>query len=234
MKKTSFLLALGILCVPLLSFAQSAEVEVKTSTTINSSVRAVGNDDSLEVTTGTDDTEASTDAYLKIKGVDGESTEKKGNVEYEWKVEEGESATKGIEPDEIDVMADGEPLTPDFGILLGGEESEERTQGLLRAQAVLLENAKASDQAIESVSLNYEKISTRVKHEVRVFGFIPATVEATVDIDAEQNVKVTFPWWTFLATGKNSDEIGDRVFATISNVLKTKHDTVKNSINNVR
>lgn len=47
--------------------------------------------------------EASTDYYLKIEGVDGESSEKKkGNVEMSWKVEEGTKAAS-IEPDEIDI-----------------------------------------------------------------------------------------------------------------------------------
>ncbi|MEK7063841.1 MAG: hypothetical protein AAB955_04105 [Patescibacteria group bacterium] len=200
---------------------------------------------------------ASTDYYLKLGGVDGEtkrattaratttgtvttgeSGEAEGKVEYEWKVEEGESAaTPGVEPDEIDYNDDGEPLTPDFSILLGGgsdDDSEERLQGLARAEAVLLENAKASEQAIESVSLNFEKISTKIKHEVRLFGFIPATATATVDIDAEEEVHVSFPWWAIFATGRDDDAVGKKVVEAIANVLKTKHDTVKNAINNVR
>lgn len=163
-------------------------------------------------------------------------TSKGGNVEYEWKVEEGEKAP-GIEPDDIDSADDGEPLTPDFSILLGGGGSgddEERAEGLERARQVLEVNAKASEQAIESISMNFEKITTRYRQSVKLFGFIPMTAMATVEIDAEQNVKVKFPWWGFLASGKDNENVGQKVFSAISNVLKTKHDTVKNAIGNIR
>lgn len=219
---------------------------------------------------------AATDYYLEIEGIKGESrasastetsvsstgrattsTEAKGNVEYEWKVEEGEKAeakesgekggtedinigvgelrNTGIEPDEIDFMGESENAT-NFGILLGGgsDDSEERAQGLERARLVLEENAKASDQAIESVSLNFEKITTRVRHEVRLFGFIPVEATAEVDVDAEQRVAVRFPWWTIFASGDDEESVAERVYTTLSNVLKTKHDTVKNAIQNVR
>lgn len=180
-----------------------------------------------------------TTSSLEVSTQTGE--EKKGNVEMQWKVEEGtKAATQGVEPDEIDVSVSQENAT-NFGILLGGgsdddteEEKSERLKGLERAQEVLLENARASDQAIESVSLNFEKISTRVRHEVRLFGFIPIETTATVDIDASEEVEVTFPWWTFFAAGADKDAIADRVISTLSNVLKTKHDTVKNAIGNIR
>jgi hypothetical protein len=188
----------------------------------------------------------------------GSDSEKKGNVEYTWKVEEGTKAatdegekggtedinigvgelqeSAGVEPDEIDFQGDSENAT-NFGILLGGgsgEDEAERAQGLERARLVLEENAKASDQAIESVSLNFEKITTRVRHEVRLFGFIPLETTADVDIDAEQRVAVRFPWWTIFASGDDEKLVAERVYSTISNVLKTKHDTVKNSIGNIR
>lgn len=56
------------------------------------------------------ETETSASGYVKVDGIDGESSESsKGNVETEWKVEEGESAaTPGVEPDEIDVRATSE------------------------------------------------------------------------------------------------------------------------------
>jgi hypothetical protein len=48
----------------------------------------------------------------------------KGNVEYEWKVEEGETAP-AVEVDDIDYEDGDEPLTPDFSILLGGGTNEQ-------------------------------------------------------------------------------------------------------------
>lgn len=203
-------------------------------------------------------TDAHAAGYIKLGGVEGEASvatstapargdtyqnnetdfdfvrtpasEAKGNVEHEWKVEEGEKAESESESG-TGIVGD-----PDFDLLFvsDGEEDEERAQGLERAREALEENAKASDHAIESVTLNFEKITTRVRHEVRLLGFIPLTVTAEVDIDEAQEVKVKFPWWTFLAAGADGESLGSRVYTTISNVLKTKHDTVKNAIQNVR
>ena len=171
--------------------------------------------------------------YLDIGGVDGDTGSAKGNVEFEWKVEKGEN-----------LLDDEEPVTPDFGILLGGGHDQDDDSdsvptkdedvGLARALEVLEDNAKASDQAIESVSLNFEKITTKIKQEVKILGFIPTTVTVTVDVDALANAEVHYPWWAFLASGKDSDLIGARVVNTLSNVLKTKHDTIKNAIGNIR
>lgn len=229
----------------------SADTAVQTSiapTTATAPTRATGSTGASVQTTGATgagttgavapqptNPEPVTPALLEIDGVKGETT-KKGKVEMEWKVEEGEKgAPQPGTP--RDVSPRPEETMPDFSILLGGGEGqtdEERMKGLERAQAVILEHAHASDQAIEQVSLNFEKITTKVRQEVKLFGFIPVEATAEVDIDTAQQVKVHFPWWAFLATGADSDALGDRVFQTISNVLKTKHDTVKNAISNVR
>lgn len=199
------------------------------------------------VATPEDPQESQTDAYLEIKGVEGESKETKGNVETEWKVEEGESAsprpqritpkpTQGIEPDEIDFMGDGEPNASNFGILLSGgnDDSDEAEESRHELGHILLQGAQEEGAPIENISLNYEKVEAKVAQPVKFLGFIPLTVKATVEIDAEDRVKVRFPWWAIFASGKDSDGVGERTFTTLSNVLKSKHDTVKNSINNIR
>lgn len=200
------------------------------------------------IATPEDPQKGQVDAYLEIEGVEGESTEAKGNVEYEWKVEEGESAplrpqritpkpTPGIEPDEIDFMGDDEPNATNFGILLGGgsdDSDKDAAKNREEVAQILLEGAQAEGAPVESLSLNYEKIKAKVAQPVKLLGFIPVTAKATVEIDAQERVKVRFPWWAILAGGKDSEGVGERTFTTLSNVLKTKHDTVKNSINNIR
>jgi len=160
---------------------------------------------------------------------------KKGNVEFEWKVEEGESAP-AIEPDEIDVADDGEPLTPDMAVLLGGGSDDEAEAEANRAEVaqILFEGMQEAGAPVESVSMNFEKIKTKVVQEVKLFGIIPVTTTADVEIDAQSKVKVKFPWWAALASGKDGDGLGKAVFSTLSTILKTKHDTVKNSIGNIR
>lgn len=55
---------------------------------------------------------------------------KKGNVEYNWKVEEGEKLEQtGVEPDEIDFMGENEQTT-NFGVLLeGNSDNDEEAAG---------------------------------------------------------------------------------------------------------
>ena len=163
--------------------------------------------------------------------------EGKGKVEYDWKVEEGESAP-AIEPDEIDVADDSEPITPDFGILLGGGgggiDDDEAEEGRAAVADILLQGMQEAGMPAENVSLNFEKIKTKVSQPLKLFGIFPMSAAVTVEIDAEERVQVRFPWWAFLASGKQGDALGERVVSAISNVLKTKHDTIKNSIGNIR
>ncbi len=195
---------------------------------------------------------AATDVYLELGGVDGESTKAEASATMEIKpvraVVPATPVPTGAGPAllEIDTIKgesperqmgkpvappedDGEPLTPDFGILLGGgidqDDDEDsvpsKLEGLDQVRQVLVDNAKASDKAIESVSFNYEKISAKVRDDVRIFGFIPATITATVEIDALANAEVSYPWWAIFASGKDAT-IGARVVTVLSNALKPK------------
>ena len=200
-----------------------------------------------------DPQEASADYFLKIDGVEGESTESKeststskhkGKVEYGWKVEEGE-ALQGVEPDEIDFASSSESLMTSFGVLLGGSDSdndgeeteEEKGQAETHRSEVakiVLQTLQEDEVPMETLSLNYEEIKASLKHEIKLFGFIPVSTTATVKIDNENKIKVRFPWWAFLASGKDSDNLGQSIFNAISSILETKHDTIKNSISNIR
>jgi type VI protein secretion system component Hcp len=211
--------------------------------------------------------EASTDMFLEIEGIKGESkddTKKKGNVEYGWKVEEGESAPVRPAVGDIDDGAtDPQSLTPDFSILFGGgtdddcedggkdgtcddarkgtEDCDDADKGVCPDGAraavadILLKGAQEEGAPVESLSLNFTKIEMKLHNQdAKLFGFIPVSVPATAEMDASQVVKVKFPWWVMLTTGTDADGLGDDIFAALSNVLKTKHDTVKNSIGNIR
>ncbi len=179
--------------------------------------------------------------------------EKKGNVEYGWKVEEGEKLEgTGIEPDEIDFMGDnrggekggtedinigvGELLRTNLAILLSGGSDDEAEAEENRSEVakIILAGLQEGDRPIETLSLNFEKISVQSRERVRLFGIIPTSAKATIEIDSEAEVKVKFPWWAVFASGKNSEELGQSTLDAIVDVLKARHDTVKNAISNVR
>lgn len=170
-----------------------------------------------------------------IDASNSDESEAKGNVEYGWKVEEGEKLeTTGVEPDEIDFMGEGEPLTTNFGVLLGGGSDDGDEEGKEAALEIILKGAEEEGAPMEQISLNYEKIEAKLAQSVKLFGFIPVMVKADVEIDSENQVKVRFPWWAIFAAGDDGEALGEKVFTALSNVLKTKHNTIKNSIGNVR
>lgn len=120
------------------------------------------------------------------------------------------------------------------------------------AKGVLL-----NDAAVDDIAVDEEGVSISYKARGKLFGIIPITFTETVMVNPIGVVKVRFPWFSFLV---NEDvEVGDietdislsnreltgtgevwdfsayaRTINIISNILKTKHDTAKNSISNVR
>lgn len=159
----------------------------------------------------------SADVFLEIEGVRGESA----------KGEEPSASSPDVTPPPAEI-------TPDFGILFGGG-GEEGIEERRVAVATMLAGALAAERVnVTAVVIRDEAVTTNVRTTLKIFGVIPAVATAVVDIDKSQRVKVKYPWWSFLASGKDEEGLGRQVFSSISNVLKTKHDTVKNSINNVR
>ncbi|HXV26441.1 MAG TPA: hypothetical protein VD862_00200 [Candidatus Paceibacterota bacterium] len=205
---------------------------------------------------------AQVDYYLKIDGVEGES-EAKGNVETEWKVEEGEKSTD--EPDDsMEAKESGERGgTEDINIGIGehraavdsffdifvdlsAEGDEGGNAGILFGSGgsggdggsavadILLQGMQEEGVPTEQISLNFEKITARVRHEVRLFGLIPVRTTADVDVDAEGGVKVRFPWWAVLATGKDAENLGSRTSGALGNVLEVKYEAILEVITGVR
>ncbi|MEK7613990.1 MAG: hypothetical protein AAB439_03915 [Patescibacteria group bacterium] len=257
---------------------------------------------------------ASTDYFLKLDGVEGEST--KSTTEptttdiqvspYRPAPVEESKPTPGVEPDEIDVADDGEELTPDTAVLLGGgsDDAEEKKGNVeygwkveegekisvsavevrgwdattkeaflldVKAFAELqsgqdLENfAKGvllEDENIEDIEFRTNGLEVAYRATGKLLGFIPHTFTERVVVEGEDGqdieVKVKLPWYSFLLSPdvdpndiaeeakkkhKETIEIASWSFGAsnsgtllvlLSDILQTKHDTAKNSIGNVR
>lgn len=191
--------------------------------------------------------EAQFDYYLKVDGVDGETKPTPTPQE---------GAVPGIEPDDIDNSAEQEAkesgekggtedinigvgeLQTNFGVLLGGGSGgiSPPSEEALRAVAdILKQGAEESGRPMEQISMNYEKIQVKYSKMVQLLGFIPvpAKVDVEIPLEGEGEVKVKFPWWAALAFGGKDDAVEEAV-DSLSDALKTKHDTVKNAIGNIR
>ena len=119
------------------------------------------------------------------------------------------------------------------------------------------------DENVEEISSDEDSVEVRYRVPAKFLGFFETTLPVTVvankaEGELGKGVKVHFPWYRFLfgvsdqvsetslETSVNSAVIADldigaldfavsaRLYSAISNVLKTKHDTVKNSIGNIR
>ena len=60
------------------------------------------------------------------------------------------------------------------------------------------------DLAIKAQS-SENNVTVTAKQPVKLFGFIPLTAIVIVDVDADGQVDVRFPWWTFLAVTNKAD-----------------------------
>ena len=234
----------------------------------------------------------STSASLEVRaGASSTSSEAKGNVEYEWKVEEGEKAGPALmeidtirgESPETKLQESGEKGgTEDINIGVGElqgnavsvsavevrgwdpKQKQEflatvKTHAEVRSEQDLENFAKGvlvQDENVEDVAIGEEGVQIRYRMPAKFLGIFNASLAVRTEVDAEGRVKVRFPWFGFLYAKSVSaaeletevsaalPEVGDEVLVsfeaqaqtvtTVSNVLKTKHDTVKNSINNVR
>lgn len=213
----------------------------------------------------------------------------KGDVEYTWKVEEGESAAQKAN-DRLknagprDGWGDEKGGTEDINIGVGemkggvsvaagdvdGLTEEEKAAFLAKVKAHAqvqsgqeLENfAKGvllNDVALKGVKIMENAVEVESQEEAKLFGFIPVGIKllVTAEVGAERaqdRIKVKLPWWSFLATheldldGLDAEATSKiesftikqgisgqaQVLSSVSNILKTKHDTAKNSISNIR
>lgn len=183
-----------------------------------------------------------------------DTEKKKGNVEYGWKVEEGEN----ISVEARDIRAwDAEQKQEFLGEVKAFAELQSEQDLENFARGILLE-----DDALIEVQFNPKELSVSRKASGKLLGFIPVTykeeIVASGEDGAEVEIEVKLPWWGFLLSPdvdpeelaaeaekkhKQTIEIDSwswgvsnagSLLKAISDVLKTKHDTAKNSIGNVR
>lgn len=116
-----------------------------------------------------------------------------------------------------------------------------------------------ADENISRAEVTPEKVEIAYKRPVKLFGFLPMTMNLRAVVDKDGNLKMHKPWYSFLTTSEvdafsaaveadfkaqqdnlKTFKIQDllqrqaQYFQSLTNILKTRHDTVKNSIGNIR
>ncbi len=113
------------------------------------------------------------------------------------------------------------------------------------------------DDNIDEAEVSTTSVKVVFKEEAKFLGIFTANLKMEVNADAEGRVKVRYPWFSFLykkpidaseveveieeelsqsqeIKAKGSLQATAKMFSTISNVMKTRHDTAKNSVGNIR
>lgn len=146
---------------------------------------------------------------------DGEQEKKggKGNVEYGWKVEEGEKAARS-----------------NFAVLFGaGNEISEQQRS--EVASILLAGLAEGDRPAETLSLNYEEIKMSTKQSLKLFGFIPVSALVNVEVSKDMQTQVSYPWWAFLASGKDKTGLSSYVVNTLLEVMSEKTLEISKVVN---
>lgn len=87
-----------------------------------------------------------------------------------------------------------------------------------------------TDKNISSVEVASDGVEVTYKQHAKLFGFIPVTVDATAEVDADGKVEVSYPWYSFLMVTNKSDletRIQNRVDADAN--LSTSADASANA-----
>lgn len=207
-----------------------------------------------------DGDENATNFGVLLEGGSGEDAtgedvqEGKGNVEYGWKVEEGERIS--VEARELQELGEEEKQeflseVKTFAELQSKQDLENFARGIL-----------LEDENLLKVQFNPKKLSVSRKASGKLLGFIPViyTEEMVASGEDGSDVEITvkLPWWSFLlspdidpeelvteAKKKHKETIeidswswgasnAGSLLKAISDVIKTKHDTAKNSVSNLR
>lgn len=134
-----------------------------------------------------------------------------------------------------------------------------KTQAEVKSEQELENFAKGvllKDENVKSVALSQEKMSISYEMPARFLGIFPTSLTMRAEVATDGTVKIALPWYAFLfkklfAMGDiksemvaSLPEVEDEVLVSfemrasvmtiLNDILKTKHDTAKNSINNIR
>lgn len=210
--------------------------------------------DEIDYTDDDDGNGLTPDTAVLLGGGSDDAEAKKGNVDYGWKVEEGENISvsavevRGWDPEQKQEFLQ-EVKT--FAELQSGQDLENFAKG------VLLE-----DENIKDIEFRTNGLEVAYKATGKLLGFIPHTFTERVVAEGEDGqdieVKVKLPWYSFLLSPDvDPNEIANEAkkkhkevihieswsfgasnagtfLVILSDILQTKHDTAKNSIGNVR
>ena len=192
-------------------------------------------------------------AILEIDPVEGDPdyTEREGVIQHnESDLDFSRKNTISAEAQEIrgwdeKKKSDFLETVKEYSQVKSGQDLENFAKGVL-----------LKDEKVKSIQADEEKVEMEYKMPARFLGIFSASLAARAKIARDGSVKVAYPWYSFLfkklvaANDIKSEaeaslpEVGDEALVlfekralmikTLSSIMKTKHDTVKNSIGNIR
>lgn len=221
----------------------TSSVAQRTTVTVAAQAIFQPNESDLDFITknagGSENDDATTSAE-SIKADDEDNSDESSDIRKDITVTIRKSQVRGWDPKKKEEFLES---VKEWAQVKSGQDIENFAAGIL-----------LRDDNVQSTS--YADTNTEVAYAMpaKFLGLFNASLTARVNVDASGKVKVKYPWFGFLyaksvsaGAVKGDVEAGlkllvtsnelqttAQMFSTISNVMKTKHDTAKNSIGNIR
>ena len=233
---------------------RSKTKEIDTSDANNTAVYPEFEDKLIDMRDAEPTPPAAGPALLEIEPIRGESPEseaQEGVIQYnESDLDFAQKNTISAEAREIrgwdeKKKSDFLETVKEHSQVKSGQELENFAQGVL-----------LKDENVKSIQADEEKVKIEYEMPARFLNIFNASLVTRAEVTYGGSVKITYPWYAFLfkkliaeddlksEAEANLPEVGDEVLVsfetralairTLSNIMKTKHDTVKNSIGNMR
>lgn len=224
------------------------ETNIESSSTLQLQTPASSSSDTLE-----DDGEnAANPALLEIDTIRGESPESSstnssdrlqdGGSANDWLISISSVEVRGWDPEKKEEFVASVKTAAEIE---SGQDLENFATGIL-----------LEDENVRSIEMNEERIGILYKMPSRFLGIFGGSLNMQLEVGRDGAVEVKLPWYSFLFRKlvlvndiksdmeANLPEMDDEVLVlfetqartmmTMSDILKTRHDTVKNSIGNMR
>jgi len=149
---------------------------------------------------------------LQVGAQVGTTSEVRGNVETEWKVEKGEKAEEGESGDTTEDSRGSEiqsNAVSASAVEVRGWDAEQKREFLatVKAHAQVqsgqdLENFATGvllrDENVEVAAASDTEVEVAYRMPAKFVGIFNASLAARAEVDAEGRVKVSYPWFGFL------------------------------------
>ena len=88
-----------------------------------------------------------------------------------------------------------------------------------------VESVEESDKNIDDVKSTSDHVSVSYKQPAKLFGFISMDMSVKGSVDTKGNVRVNYPWYSFLTNYKSDTKLESDINIAVSSIVDTEGET---------